>query len=163
MIEPRLTLPGVEIYIGDAKETVLKLVPKYGGKVNTVITSPPYFNLRDYGTASWEGGEPNCDHGIKRQHGSAKVVAVAQSGHAAKDNKLNRMVCKCGAVRVDQQIGLEDTVEEYVNRLADLFDAIGEHLLRPDGSLWINLGDSYAGSGGAGGDYNPGGLREGQP
>lgn len=163
LIEPKLTLPGVEVYIGDAIDVVHKLVPKYGGKINTMITSPPYFNLRDYGTSTWEGGDADCDHGIKRQHGSAKVVDVAQSGHAAKENKLNRKVCKCGAARVDQQIGLENTVEAYVNRLADLFDSIGECLLRPDGSLWINLGDSYAGSGGAGGDYNPGGLREGQP
>ena len=36
-------------------------------------------------------------------------------------------------------------------------------ILRNDGTLWINWGDSYSGSGGAGGDYNKGGLREGQP
>lgn len=36
-------------------------------------------------------------------------------------------------------------------------------VLRPDGTLWLNLGDSYNGSGGAGGDYGPGGLKEGQP
>lgn len=164
MIEPRLTLPGVEVYIGDAKETVLKLAEKYGGKVNMVCTSPPYFNLRDYGTAAWDGGDPACDHGIKRQHGSAKVVAVAQSGHVSAADKLNRKICaKCGAIRVDRQIGIEDTVEEYVNRLCDLFDAIGDNLLTAAGSLWINLGDSYSGSGGAGGDYNEGGIREGQP
>lgn len=164
MVEPRLTLPGVEVYIGDALETVIKLAKQYGGKVNCVITSPPYFNLRDYGTANWEGGNPDCDHGIKRQHGSEKVVAVAQSSHVSKADKLNRKICgKCGAVRVDDQIGIEDTVEEYVTRLCNLFDAIGQHLLRPDGSLWVNLGDSYAGSGGAGGDYNEGGMREGQP
>lgn len=36
-------------------------------------------------------------------------------------------------------------------------------VLRNDGTFWLNLGDSYAGSGGAGGDYNEGGLRAGQP
>ena len=36
-------------------------------------------------------------------------------------------------------------------------------VLRDDGTFWLNLGDSYAGSGGAGGDYNEGGLKEGQP
>jgi DNA modification methylase len=35
--------------------------------------------------------------------------------------------------------------------------------LRDDGTLWVNIGDSYAGSGGAGGDYSKGGLKEGQP
>src|SRR5512146_1399637 len=36
-------------------------------------------------------------------------------------------------------------------------------ILRDDGTLWLNIGDSYAGSGGAGGDYAEGGLKEGQP
>lgn len=36
-------------------------------------------------------------------------------------------------------------------------------VLKDDGTLWLNLGDSYNGSGGAGGDYSPGGLKEGQP
>src|SRR5690606_36337446 len=36
-------------------------------------------------------------------------------------------------------------------------------VLRKDGTLWLNLGDSYNGSGGAGGDYNAGGVKEGQP
>lgn len=61
-----------------------------------------------------------------------------------------------------QQIGLEKTVEEYVSRLVSVFDAC-KRVLRKDGTLWLNLGDSYNGSGGAGGDYNAGGLREGQP
>ena len=164
MIEPRLTLPGVEVYIGDAKETVLRLAEKYGGKVNSVICSPPYLWKRDYGTASWEGGDPACDHGIKRQHGSVKVVEVAQSGHVSAADRLNRKVCaKCGALRADQQIGIEDSLEEYIAKLCDLFDAIWKYLLREDASVWCNLGDTWSGSGGAGGDYNEGGLREGQP
>jgi len=36
-------------------------------------------------------------------------------------------------------------------------------VLKDDGILWVNIGDSYAGSGGAGGDYNNGGLKDGQP
>jgi DNA modification methylase len=38
-----------------------------------------------------------------------------------------------------------------------------KRVLRPDGTFWLNIGDSYNGSGGAGGDYGPGGIREGQP
>ena len=30
--------------------------------VQCVVTSPPYYGLRDYGTAEWEGGDPNCNH-----------------------------------------------------------------------------------------------------
>jgi DNA modification methylase len=50
------------------------------------------------------------------------------------------------------QIGLEDSLDEYIGELV----AVGEELrrvLRPDGSWWLNLGDSYAGSGGAGGQW----------
>jgi DNA modification methylase len=38
-----------------------------------------------------------------------------------------------------------------------------KRVLRDDGTLWLNLGSSYNGSGGAGGDYNAGGLKDGQP
>jgi hypothetical protein len=64
---------------------------------------------------------------------------------------------------VDRQIGSESNPQEFIVKLVDLFCAIGDTLLRPDGSLWVNLGDTWSGSGGAGGDYNEGGLREGQP
>ncbi len=60
------------------------------------------------------------------------------------------------------QIGLEPTVEEYVVVMVEVFREV-RRVLRPDGTLWLNLGDSYNGSGGAGGDYGPGGLRDGQP
>jgi DNA modification methylase len=52
--------------------------------------------------------------------------------------------------------------ECYVCRMVQVFREV-RRVLRPDGTLWLNLGDSYAGSGGAGGDYNAGGLKEGQP
>ena len=44
------------------------------------------------------------------------------------------------------QIGLEDTVEEYIQKLVSVFDSVWD-LLTDDGTLWLNLGDSYAGSG----------------
>jgi hypothetical protein len=44
---------------GDVR-TVLASLPD--GSVQTCVTSPPYFGLRDYGTASWEGGDAACDH-----------------------------------------------------------------------------------------------------
>lgn len=50
---------------------------------------------------------------------------------------------------VDGQIGLEKTPEEYVNNLVDVFREV-RRVLREDGTLWLNLGDSYA-SGGRGG------------
>ena len=63
---------------------------------------------------------------------------------------------------IDGQIGLEGTPEEYVDKLVQVFREV-KRVLRDDGCLWLNLGDSYNGSGGAGGDYSPGGLKDGQP
>jgi DNA modification methylase len=52
---------------------------------------------------------------------------------------------------VDGQIGLERTPEEYVARLVEVFGEV-RRVLRDDGTLWLNLGDSYAAGGmGAGG------------
>jgi DNA modification methylase len=63
---------------------------------------------------------------------------------------------------VEGQIGLEPTPEAYVERLVEVFREV-RRVLRDDGTLWLNLGDSYNGSGGAGGDYASGGLKAGQP
>lgn len=63
---------------------------------------------------------------------------------------------------VDGQLGLESTPEQYVEKLVLVFREVWR-VLRDDGVVWLNIGDSYAGSGGAGGDYNEGGLKAGQP
>lgn len=47
---------------------------------------------------------------------------------------------------VDGQIGLEKTPQEYVKNIVEVFHAV-RHVLRDDGTLWLNLGDTYAGSG----------------
>lgn len=60
------------------------------------------------------------------------------------------------------EIGFGQTPDEYVAGLVEVFRAV-RRLLKDDGTLWINLASSYNGSGGAGGDYNEGGLKEGQP
>lgn len=59
----------------------------------------------------------------------------------------------------EEQIGVEDTPEEYVSRLADVFDQ-AKRVLRKDGLMFLNIGDTYYGSGGSGGDFQKGGLRE---
>ena len=79
----------VEIIQGDCLESLGKLESK---SVNTCVTSPPYFGLRDYGT---EG-----------------------------------------------QIGLEETPEEFVENLVKVFREV-KRVLRDDGTVWLNLGDSY--------------------
>ncbi len=91
------------IYNGDCLE-FLRGLPD--GVVNTCVTSPPYFGLRDY-------------------------------GHSG-------------------QIGLEETPDMFVQKLVEVFREV-RRVLRDDGTLWLNLGDSYVGSG----NLNPhGGARK---
>lgn len=81
---------------GDAL-AMLRTLPD--ASVQSCVTSPPYYALRDYG--------------------------------------------------MDGQIGLEDTPDAYVQRLVDVFREV-RRVLKDDGTLWVNIGDSYA-SGGRGG------------
>ena len=53
----------------------------------------------------------------------------------------------CGAKRIDSQLGLEPTPEQYVENMVAVFREV-RRVLRDDGTLWLNLGDSYAGGGG---------------
>lgn len=114
--------------------------------IDCVVTSPPYYGLRDYGTAIWVGGDKNCKH-WRANKGSEKC----NTGHktmmkdldVAVSDAIYKKVCKqCGAVRVDNQLGLEETPEEYVGDLVKLFREI-KRVLKDDGTVWLNLGDSY--------------------
>lgn len=83
-------LPRGEVLIGDA-QTTLRTLPD--ASIDMVLTSPPYFRLRDYGR---EG-----------------------------------------------QIGLEPHVDDWVHQLLPVMQEL-RRILRPTGSLWLNLGDTYA-------------------
>ena len=48
-----------KVYLGNCLD-VIKTFPDES--VDCVVTSPPYYGLRDYGTGRWEGGDPACDH-----------------------------------------------------------------------------------------------------
>lgn len=146
------------IYTGDAIAMLQQMPDRC---VQVCVTSPPYFGLRDYGTAKWEGGDPTCDH--KSGRFSRGGLSAKQASNAGSNGDEACRVCpKCGAARVDQQIGLEETPELYVARMVEVFREV-RRVLRDDGTLWLNLGSTYNGSGGAGGDYNEGGLKAGQP
>lgn len=62
----------------------------------------------------------------------------------------------------DKEMGSEATPGAYLDALLDIVEEC-RRVLAPHGSLCFELGDTYAGSGGAGGDYNEGGLHDGQP
>jgi DNA modification methylase len=56
-------------------------------------------------------------------------------------------VCgKCGAIREDKQIGLEATPQDYIDKMVSVFREV-KRVLRDDGTAWVNIGDSYSGSG----------------
>ena len=59
------------------------------------------------------------------------------------------------------EIGSEPTPAAFLDTLLEL-STEWRRVLAPHGSLCVELGDTYSGSGGAGGDYNEGGLRDGQ-
>lgn len=128
---------------GDALE-MLKTLPSESHRC--CVTSPPYYNLRDYGTAEWVGGDPECDHqgGPWRTNANINTnMGVGTDRKNAERRQFFKHQCeKCGAIRVDQQIGLEDTPEEYVARLVEVFREV-YRILTVDGTLWLNLGDTY--------------------
>lgn len=128
----------VHIIQGDAL-TVLKTLPD--ASVQIVCTSPPYFGLRDYETATWKGGDPTCDHLPPDEAGQTKKPTSGQRTHAGR---FTGPTCwKCGAARIDQQIGLEATPDAYIAALVGVFREV-KRVLRDDGTVWLNLGDSYA-------------------
>lgn len=143
--------PDLDVFLGDAVES-LREIPD--GTFQTAVTSPPFFGLRDYGTGEWVGGDPECDHKPRRWSGRVSGDHQ-QSGHASAEDRHARRACRCGATREgDRQIGLEDSLEEWVARLVEVFREV-RRTLRPDGTLWLECGDSYAGAGGPGNaDFN---------
>jgi DNA modification methylase len=138
------------IYIGDVIERLRGLPDE---SVNCVVTSPPYWGLRDYGTASWEGGDADCKHLQKSGGTEASTLGLASGGHDLSDEARERSttrsfvpfrhICgKCGAVRVDRQIGLEATPAEYIEKMVAVFREV-RRVLRSDGVCFVNMGDSY--------------------
>tara|TARA_R110002167_G_scaffold56925_8_gene161340 strand:+ start:5255 stop:6049 length:795 start_codon:yes stop_codon:yes gene_type:complete len=61
----------------------------------------------------------------------------------------------------EKEIGKDETLDEYIAGLVEVFSKVRE-CLTDDGTLWLNVGDSYNGSGGAGSDYKEGGRKAGK-
>jgi DNA modification methylase len=136
--------PDVTILQGDALE-LLQGLPS--GSVHMACTSPPFYGLRDYGTGSWEGGDPDCDHTWNYPPGrEGRETPGGRGGSFPESRQTYGQTCgKCGATRIDQQIGLEATPDEWVERLVGVFREL-RRVLRDDGQLWIEVGDSFASS-----------------
>lgn len=140
-----------QLYVGDVLHVLKQLPDKH---VHCIVTSPPYWGLRDYGTATWEGGDSSCNH-LMAVGGAGKSTLGTGTAEAARKSQETqrtpyREKCgRCGAVRVDQQIGLEATPQEYVAKMVEIFGE-ARRVLRDDGTLWLNLGDTYASNWGLG-------------
>lgn len=138
------------IYNESCETGIEKRLPEKS--VNCCVTSPPYYGLRDYNTGNWIGGNTDCDHvktqSLKRNNSgglSNKPLDRGENEYSSSSVIQFRDVCeKCGATRIDEQIGLEETPEEYISRLVNVFREV-KRVLRDDGTLWVNIGDSYAG------------------
>ena len=130
------------IYTGDTLE-VLQTFPDEC--VDCIITSPPYFGLRDYGTAKWKGGDENCDHQVGRNtRGGLTEFQKGNKGSFGDESIKNGQSCpKCGAIRIDLQIGLESTLNEYLDKMLAI-TAECKRVLKKTGTMWWNHGDSYA-------------------
>lgn len=112
-------------------------LPLASATFHACVTSPPYYGLREY-------------------HGSQVIKWPGLS-----------YLPQPGALPVEYpewrgSLGAEPTSEMYIGHMVRVCREI-KRVLRIDGTFWLNMGDSYNGSGGAGGDYGPGGIRDGQP
>lgn len=146
-----------KIHCGHVLE-LLKRLPDES--IDLAVTSPPYWGLRNYGTEPqvWDGA-PNCKHVWGKNKGGLKYEKKmnprpTQKGFAGKkathakgnDDKTSTFCRKCGAWK--GELGLEPTFELYLKHLCNVFDEI-KRVLKDTGTLWVNLGDTYGGSGGA--------------
>ena len=128
------------IFGGDCR-TILAELPE--ASVDCVVTSPPYWGLRDYGTAEWLGGDELHDHRGSVVRTTVPVMASPKQRANRGSHGVRSGDCECGAVRVDSQIGLEPSPESYVAALVDVFREVWR-VLKPSGTVWLNLGDTYA-------------------
>ena len=136
---------GTKILIGNNVEKLKEIDSE---SVDCIVSSPPYFGLRDYGTGTWEGGDDDCDHvaniNATKKQGNPEFNENRPSREETKYKGYYENVCpKCGAKKIDEQFGLEETLEEYIEKTVLLFEEL-RRVLKPQGTVWWNIGDSYA-------------------
>ena len=120
--------------------------------VQCVVTSPPYWGLRDYGLEGvvWdengacehEWGDATCGPG---GNGDGTTFRRDKAAGQKRGAPTGAFCCKehCEAWR--GCLGLEPTVDLFVEHLVAVFREV-RRVLRPDGTVWLNLGDCYNGS-----------------
>lgn len=145
------------VHQGDCRDVMAGMEPE---SVQAVVTSPPYWGLRDYGIPPtiWGGdaahdhewGEPVVDHATNHtdkrrwQHtrnGRDEVFPPDKRVAWRRTDVVQGAYCECGAWA--GALGLEPTPGEFVEHVVELFREV-RRVLRQDGTVWLNLGDSYA-------------------
>jgi DNA modification methylase len=144
-----------KIITGNALEVSSQIEPS---SVQCLISSPPYYRMRQYGVDYIWDGDKNCEHEwidlgakrvpAKRDHspdGGFGDTRNIETYRAETSQVIsNGNVCsKCGAWR--GELGWEKSPEEYVRHLADIFESI-KPSLTDTAVVWVNLGDTFAGS-----------------
>ena len=136
-----------KLLIGDVRIRLRELA---ANSVHCVITSPPYLGLRDYHIPPqiWDGS-PDCQHEwgneLIRQNahhaGETNPGKEAYTKEAGAWSNLRGQFCQiCGAWL--GSLGLEPSVELYIQHLVGIFREV-KRVLRPDGVVFLNCGDSY--------------------
>lgn len=139
------TLYNIDARIG------LKQMIEEEQQVDCVITSPPYWSLRDYEIpASVWDGDPKCEHKWDRNE---KIVRFNDSkwiggNEVIEEKDLHKFKTRgdsfcfeCGAWK--GVLGLEPTFEMYIKHLCDIYDLVWQ-VLKDSGTNWVNIGDSYS-------------------
>ena len=139
-----------KIYNGDAL-SLLKTFPDES--INCVVSSPPYWGHRCYRTQPLIfGGKEKCEHKwIVEEWAKEKLSIKGVDNYSEfadyNDRATYTNYClECGAFKGD--LGLEPTPEMFVDHLVDIFSEI-KRVLKDDGVIWLNLGDTYYSGGGS--------------
>jgi site-specific DNA-methyltransferase (adenine-specific) len=155
MIKPYFEDAWNALYLGDSRDVLAELPEK---SVDCVMTSPPYLGLRSYkcDPVVWDGKE-GCEHEwgetITVNKGTLgnnlDTLAGTQTAGIAKQANTQGSFClRCGAWR--GVLGMEPTPQLYITHLCGIFDQV-KRVLKDTGVIFVNLGDSYSGSGQGGG------------
>lgn len=139
-----------KIHCGNAI-TLLKQLPD--NSIDMCCSSPPYYGLRSYNSEPqiWDGNN-NCEHifneqiNISTRHKKGETNPGKEAWYKEKDgsNQCAGIFCeKCHTWK--GELGQEPTPELFISHLTQIFTEC-KRILKPTGSLWINIGDSFMGS-----------------
>jgi len=135
-----------KIHQGNAL-ALLKQMP--GRSVHCAITSPPYFQQRDYNTELQVfGGDKNCDHdwveyvdkGVSGGTKSKKVQIKGKKNFQIVDSVKQAYCSKCGAYK--GEFGRELTPDDYVANSMEIYREL-YRVLRDDGVFILNIADTF--------------------